>query len=127
MQDAFTRYFETQFLLDTLALLKKLGFTPLVAPFYPNGKPLHVHGFRKAFTKTAIRTSNKLNRLAEAGIPLIGIEPSMTLAYRGEYTKVVDNAPQVMLIQEWLATQTEHLQKQPTDTPRTYQLLSQCT
>jgi FAD/FMN-containing dehydrogenase/Fe-S oxidoreductase len=127
VQDAFTRYFETQFLLDTLALLKKLGFTPLVAPFYPNGKPLHVHGFRKAFTKTAIRTSNKLNRLAEAGIPLIGIEPSMTLAYRGEYTKVVDNAPQVMLIQEWLATQTEHLQKQPTDTPRTYQLLAHCT
>ncbi len=127
VQDAFTRYFETQFLLDTLALLKKLGFTPLVAPFYPNGKPLHVHGFRKAFTKTAIRTSNKLNRLAEAGIPLIGIEPSMTLAYRGEYTKVVDNAPQVMLIQEWLATQTEHLQKQSTDTPRTYQLLAHCT
>jgi FAD/FMN-containing dehydrogenase/Fe-S oxidoreductase len=127
VQDAFTRYFETSFLLDTLALLKKLGFTPLVAPFYPNGKPLHVHGFRKAFTKTATRTSKKLNLLANTGIPLIGIEPSMTLAYRGEYTKVVDNAPTVMLIQEWLATQTEQLQKQDSDTPKTYQLLAHCT
>lgn len=127
VQDAFTRYFETQFLLDTLQLLKKLGFTPLVSPFYPNGKPLHVHGFRKAFTNTAKRTSRKLNALADAGIPLIGIEPSMTLAYRGEYKKVVDNAPNVLLIQEWLATHTEHLQTQKSDTPTTYQLLAHCT
>lgn len=127
VQDAFTRYFETTFLLDTLKLLKHLGFTPLVSPFYPNGKPLHVHGFRKAFTNTAKRTSRKLNALADSGIPLVGIEPSMTLAYRGEYTKVTDNSPNVLLIQEWLATKAEYLSQQKTNEGNTYQLLAHCT
>src|SRR5690606_580322 len=45
VQDAFIRYFETPVLLDSLTLLKQLGFIPLLAPFKPNGKPLHVHGF----------------------------------------------------------------------------------
>lgn len=127
VQDAFTRFFETEFVLDTLQLLQKLGFTPLVSPFFPNGKPLHVHGFRKAFTNTALNTGNKLKQLADTGIPLVGIEPSMTLAYRGEYQKVSANIPSVMLIQEWLATQTDKLQKQQSEVKRTYKLLAHCT
>jgi FAD/FMN-containing dehydrogenase/Fe-S oxidoreductase len=127
VQDAFTRYFETQFVLDTLQLLKQLGFTPLVSPFFPNGKPLHVHGFRKAFSVTAKKTTAKLTTLADSGIPLVGIEPSMTLAYRGEYKKVIDNMPDVLLIQEWLATQTQQLSQRKTESPKTYQLLAHCT
>ncbi len=129
VQDAFTRYFETPLVIDTINLLQKLGFTPLVAPFYPNGKPLHVHGFRKLFASTALKTSQKLNELAETGIPLVGIEPSMTLAYRAEYKKVLDNTPNVMLIQEWLATQQSHLEKhaQADTVKSTYKLLAHCT
>jgi FAD/FMN-containing dehydrogenase/Fe-S oxidoreductase len=127
VQDAFTRYFETQFVLDTLQLLKQLGFTPLVSPFFPNGKPLHVHGFRKAFSDTAKKTTAKLTTLADSGIPLVGIEPSMTLAYRGEYKKVVSEMPDVMLIQEWLATQTNQLIQHKAESSKTYQLLAHCT
>jgi FAD/FMN-containing dehydrogenase/Fe-S oxidoreductase len=106
VQDAFTSYFETGFVLDSLKLLQKLGFVPLVAPFKPNGKPLHVHGFLKAFAKTAETNATHLNRLAESGIALIGLEPAMTLVYRAEYKKVLgDKAPNVQLIQEWLAKQ----------------------
>jgi Fe-S oxidoreductase len=127
VQDAFTRFFETQFVLDSIQLLQALGFTPLVSPFLPNGKPLHVHGFRKAFNNTAKKTSEKLNELASSGIPLVGLEPSMTLAYRGEYLKATDNAPTVMLIQEWLATQTEQLTKYQSSVTTHYQLLAHCT
>lgn len=127
VQDAFTRYFETSFVIDSLTLLKNLGFTPLVSPFYPNGKPLHVHGFRKAFSQTAISTSQKLKTLADSGIPLVGIEPSMTLAYRGEYPKMVADMPEVLLIQEWLATQTAQLNTQKSDQPKAYKLLAHCT
>lgn len=110
VQDAFTSYFETNLVIDTLALLKKLGFVPLLAPFKPNGKPLQVHGFLKAFAKAADTNATQLNGLASSGIPLIGIEPAMTLAYRAEYKKVLgDNAPKVLLVQEWLAAQTKQL------------------
>lgn len=112
VQDAFTSYFETSFVLDSLALLQKLGFIPLIAPFKPNGKPLQVHGFLKAFSKTADRNAMLLNGLASSGIPLIGLEPAMTLTYRAEYKKVLGaQAPKVQLIQEFLAGQKTRLEE----------------
>ena len=125
--DAFTRFFETRLLLDVLDLLRQLQFTPWLAPYLPSGKPLHVQGFRQAFAKTARGTSETLNALALTGIPLVGIEPSMTLIYRGEYRKVQGvEAPKVLLIQEWLARQ--QLAAPPdSGEKKSYKLLAHCT
>ncbi|QIL91607.1 FAD-binding and (Fe-S)-binding domain-containing protein [Microbulbifer harenosus] len=110
VQDAFTSYFDADVVADTLRLLKLLDFNPLVAPFRANGKPLHVHGFLRQFAQTAAGNSAMLNSLAEYGVPLVGIDPSMTLTYRGEYQKLLgDKAPKVLLLQEWLAGHTDHL------------------
>ena len=129
VQDAFTSYFETPLVIDSLTLLKKLGFIPLLAPFKPNGKPLQVHGFLKAFAKAADINATQLNGLASSGIPLIGIEPAMTLAYRAEYKKVLgENAPKVQLIQEWLATQNDQLSDKIRDFKAAeFSLLAHCT
>lgn len=126
VQDAFVSYFETELLLDHLRLLKKLGFTPLLVPFKPNGKPMHVHGFRAGFEKAALANSTMLLELQKYEIPLVGIEPSMTLAYRAEYVKMLgaDKAPKVSLLQEWLMNvewQLESVQ------PKIYQLMAHCT
>ncbi|MDN3639224.1 FAD-binding and (Fe-S)-binding domain-containing protein [Simiduia curdlanivorans] len=125
VQDAFISFFETQVLIDNLKLLRQLGFTPMLVPFMANGKPLHVHGFRAGFERAAQKNSAMLNALKQTGVPLVGLEPSMTLAYRAEYVKVMGaDAPKVELIQEWLAkadwTQT-------TDTPKAFKLLAHCT
>ncbi len=129
VQDAFTSYFETQLVIDTLTFLKKLGFVPLLAPFKPNGKPLQVHGFLKAFAKAADANATQLNGIASSGIPLIGIEPAMTLAYRAEYKKVLgDNAPKVLLIQEWLAQQSGQLTSNLNNRmSKDFLLLAHCT
>jgi len=129
VQDAFTRYFETSVVIDSLRLLQALGFTPLVMPFIPNGKPLHVHGFRKQFEKVVYKSSAQLNKLAATNIPMVGLEPSMTLAYRSEYQKILgNNAPTVVLIQEWLATQAPFLSVlQDNFQQKHYQLLAHCT
>ncbi|WP_035055679.1 D-2-hydroxyglutarate dehydrogenase YdiJ [Andreprevotia chitinilytica] len=105
VQDAFTTFFETSLVLDLLALLSELGFTPLLAPFAANGKPLHVHGFLPQFAKVAHRNAAGLQALAASGIPLIGLEPAITLTYRAEYVKALGPgvAPKVQLVQEWLA------------------------
>ncbi len=129
VQDAFTSYFETQLVIDLLKLLQKLDFVPLLAPFSPNGKPLHVHGFLRAFSCAAETSAAQLNTLAASDIPLIGIDPSMTLTYRDEYRKLLgERAPHVALIQEWLSAQSQQLaQQQQRFTPGQFKMLGHCT
>jgi len=106
VQDAFYSYFDPDVVADVLLCIKKLGFNPMVLPYTPNGKPLHVHGFLKLFRITASRTRKKLARVSSFGIPLIGLDPSMTLVFRSEYQKYLSEAtPEVLLVQEWLAKQ----------------------
>ncbi|WP_421869936.1 D-2-hydroxyglutarate dehydrogenase YdiJ [Motiliproteus sp.] len=128
VQDAFTSYFETQLVLDCAELLKRLGFEVFVAPFSPNGKPLHVHGFLNQFERTARASAERLQKLAEFDVPLIGIDPSMTLSYRQEYAKALPDMeiPQVQLIQEWLVGKTEQLQP-ITSAGKRFQLMAHCT
>jgi FAD/FMN-containing dehydrogenase/Fe-S oxidoreductase len=131
VQDAFTSYFETQLVLDTMELLSRLGFQAYLAPYLPNGKPLHVHGFMKAFNRTARKNLDMLQNLSFYGLPFIGIDPSMTLTYRSEYTKAFGHSrqiPKIHLMQEWLAEKKDHLIKQPLICEKsTYHLMTHCT
>lgn len=128
VQDAFTSYFETQLVLDLIDLLGQLGYYVLVAPFMPNGKPLHVHGFMKAFSSAAQRNVRMLSALGNCGVPLIGIDPSMTLTYRQEYADAVDTElPKVALIQEWLQGELSTIRLQRELPAGHYKLLAHCT
>jgi FAD/FMN-containing dehydrogenase/Fe-S oxidoreductase len=102
--DAFTRYFETSVTAALLALAGRLGCRVFVAPYLPNGKPLHVQGFVAAFARAARRNAAQLSALAQTGVPLVGIDPAMTLVYRQEYRKIpgLGDTPDVLLPQEWL-------------------------
>ncbi|UVL38358.1 FAD-binding oxidoreductase [Pseudomonas sp. B21-040] len=105
VQDAFTRYFETHVLADWVELISRLGFQVYIAPFSPNGKPLQVQGFLKAFEKAAYFNAESLSKLHQYQVPLVGLDPAMTLVYRQEYAKTLgsDQIPTVFLPQEWLA------------------------
>ncbi|PJE56937.1 D-2-hydroxyglutarate dehydrogenase YdiJ [Marinomonas sp. BSi20584] len=131
VQDAFTSYFETELVLDTMETLSRLGFQAYLAPYMPNGKPLHVHGFMKAFNRTARKNLDMLQSLAFYGLPFIGIDPSMTLTYRSEYTKAFSDSrqiPNIQLMQEWLMKKSAHLIKQPLMCDNsTYHLMTHCT
>ena len=131
VQDAFTSYFEAPLIIDLVSALRKLGFNPMLAPYSANGKPLHVHGFLGAFKRTAERNSKLLKQYNDAGVALIGVDPSMTLTYRSEYAKYVDEAdlPQVQLLQEWLIQHKDKLAafgKENSD-ERSFTLLPHCT
>ncbi|TXN66600.1 hypothetical protein FV228_14770, partial [Methylobacterium sp. WL18] len=127
VQDAFTTHYETPLVLALLDLLTDLGFKPWLAPFLPNGKPLHVHGFLRAFARHAGHNARMLHALAATGIDLVGLDPSMTLTYRAEYVVALgaEGAPPVRLVQEWLAMR---LVARPTPGPaREFLLLPHCT
>ncbi|MFZ6048493.1 FAD-binding and (Fe-S)-binding domain-containing protein [Pseudomonas sp. CR3202] len=126
VQDAFTRYFETQVLADLIEVLSRLGFRVLLAPYRPNGKPLQVLGFLGAFEKAARKNAAMLNELGGHGVKLVGLDPAMTLVYRQEYRKLLgQEAPEVLLPQEWLA---QVLAESPvTAAGDDYYLLGHCT
>ncbi len=111
VQDAFTSHFEANLVLDIVELLGRLDIRVFVAPFSPNGKPLHVQGFLGAFERTADRQAKRLRALAEFDVPLVGIDPAMTLTYRQEYVKALgpEAVPEVLMLQEWLVTRAGNL------------------
>lgn len=127
VQDAFTTFFDTDTVLDVLITLKKLGFHPLVMPFQPNGKPLHVHGFHNAFARAAKNHTQWLNGLSAFDVPFIGVDPSMALTFRSEYRKLLgkDQVPEVLLIQEFLAKHLPAVGLLKSEEP--YYLLAHCT
>ncbi|GAA0587952.1 FAD-binding and (Fe-S)-binding domain-containing protein [Halomonas salifodinae] len=134
VQDAFTSYFESTLVMDVVELLERLDIRVFMAPYAPNGKPLHVQGFLGAFERTAAKQAKRLGALADSGVPLVGIDPAMTLTYRQEYVKALGEAavPEVRLLPEWL---TEWLDERAPplapaglalDAPD-YRLLAHCT
>ena len=57
------------------------------------------------FTKTAQKTADYLNRVAELGMPMVGVDPALVLCYRDEYKQVLGDKRgdfNVMLVHEWL-------------------------
>ncbi len=133
LQDAFTSFYESQIVFEFYKLLKKLDFSVYVAPFHPNGKPLHVKGFLTKFKIVAERNSKWLTHVGGAGIPVVGLEPSIVLTYRDEYLKILgqnDLKIKVLLPQEFLMMNQENFINHSVGTYRNikeYHLLGHCT
>lgn len=131
LQDTFTTFYDTTVFLNIIDCLTQLGIQVGVASFSPNGKPLHVKGFLSRFSTVAKKNIKQLRELAKSNIPIVGIDPSITLTYRDEYKKLLSPEPlgfEVQLLQEWLITKKSLLAQ--TSLPKqlqTYYLLSHCT
>jgi Fe-S oxidoreductase len=131
LQDAFTSFYEAPLVIHFVKLLQKLGFRVYVAPFRPNGKPLHIKGLLNWFDPLVRKNSEWLQTLATLDVPIVGIEPSMVLTYRDEYPKSLGlkQLPvEIMLPQEWLIQQTDRLRSNRILEPlRSYRLLGHCS
>jgi Fe-S oxidoreductase len=126
VQDAYTSYFEGQLVLDVMELVERLGFRPWLAPYRPNGKALHIHGFLGAFERVARSSAIELRALAATGVALVGVDPAMTLTYRDEYVETLGRqaVPQVLLLQEWLV---RNAPERPQSDAIPYRILPHCT
>lgn len=129
VQDAFTSHYDAAVVLDAFELFLRLGFRPWLSPYLPNGKPQHVIGLLEAFERTARRNAGMLRELAQTGVDLVGIDPSMTLTYRAEYVKALGDGvmPRVCLPQEWLVERLDALPPRPQTSTPTWGLLPHCT
>ena len=131
MQDAFTSFYEAPLVIHFVKLLQSLDYRICVAPFRPNGKPLHIKGLLNWFDPLVRKNSEWLQTLTTLGIPIVGIEPSMVLTYRDEYPKSlgIKQLPvEILLPQEWLVRQTDQLRSNRISEPlRSYRLLGHCS
>src|SRR3990167_1474414 len=104
IQDFLSSSFEPTLVLDYYFLLKKLGFSPYILKLQQNGKGFHARGFLSQFKKIAMSTASQFEKIAELKLPMIGIDPSLTLTYRQEYSHVLGQLNfQVQLFPEWFA------------------------
>lgn len=112
LQDAFTTFYEPEVVLASYDLMVKMGMKPLIVPYFPNGKALVIKGFLGAFRILARRNVRRLNELAKLGIPMVGIEPAVTLTYRDEYADLLGKDSiqfHIELLQDWLDTHRDRL------------------
>lgn len=106
VQDPFTTFYEAELIEALLLFIQKLGYKPVLLPYKPNGKPQHVKGFISQFSKTAEQTADFLNKVAQLGINMVGIDASLVLCYRDEYNQVLGDRRgdfSVSLVHEWLS------------------------
>lgn len=137
VQDPFTSSYESSLVVDTIKVLTKLGYQPMILPFMANGKPAHVKGFVTKFGRIAAKASKFFNEIAKHKIPLVGLDASLTFVYRDEYIKAVgaENVKfDVELLSEWLTTHcnvnpsiTMKSNAKPEDATPSYTLLAHCT
>jgi Fe-S oxidoreductase len=68
-----------------------------------------------------------LRALEETGVPLVGVDPSMTLTYRSEYAQALgpDTVPKVQLVQEFLGARLDRIAPRAAGAP--VRLLPHCT
>ncbi|MDU6412436.1 MAG: FAD-binding and (Fe-S)-binding domain-containing protein [Yersiniaceae bacterium] len=105
VQDPFTSFYDAEVVSDLVYLVDKLGLKPVLLPFAPNGKAQHIKGFLVRFAKTAAKTADFLNRIAQLGMPMVGVDPALVLCYREEYREILGSRRgsfQVQLVHEWL-------------------------
>jgi FAD/FMN-containing dehydrogenase/Fe-S oxidoreductase len=131
VQDPFTSFYDAESVDSTLKFIHGLGLKPVLLPFSPNGKPQHVKGFLQAFEKTARSTSAFLNKIAQLEIPMLGIDASLVLCYRDEYTKLLGQDRgdfSVLSLTEWLMSlPSERYRMVEADTPEVYHLFAHCS
>ncbi|QBY05941.1 FAD-binding oxidoreductase [Thalassotalea sp. HSM 43] len=130
VQDPFTSFYDAEVVSDFMALIKGLGFDPVLLPFMPNGKPQHVKGFLEKFAKTAKTSSDLLNQIAQLDITMVGSDASLVLCYRDEYKQILADERgdfEVLLAHEWLTQIIADMDQPEQKYLPIYQLFSHCT
>jgi Fe-S oxidoreductase len=130
VQDPFTSYYDAQVVEDFATLVSKLGKTPVLLPFKPNGKAQHVKGFLKKFANNAKNTAAFLQQVADINIPLVGVDPALVLCYRDEYQEVLQEKRgdfQVLTVHEWLEPKLAEFEQQTPNGDEPWYLFAHCT
>lgn len=97
LPDAFTSFFEPELVAATVRVVEHFGKRARIAPYLPSGKPSWVLGRLADANAYAARRATFLASCRAQGLPVIGIEPALTLDE--------NRSASPQLPQEWLLAQ----------------------
>ncbi|MFY2508551.1 FAD-binding and (Fe-S)-binding domain-containing protein [Vibrio pectenicida] len=130
VQDPFTSYYDADVVEDFAKLLIKLGKTPILLPFKPNGKAQHVKGFLKRFANSAKTTASFLQQIADINIAMVGVDPALVLCYRDEYQEVLGDKRgdfAVLNVHEWFEPRLGEFDPIVSTSNEAWYLFAHCT
>jgi len=129
LQDAFTSSYDAGLYPAMVNLCKAIGKTVAILPYFPSGKALHVKGFLSEFDSLANRNIKYLEKTLTPGVPIVGLDPSIVLFFRDEYSKVLGKGihESILLPQEYLVQNLKTLNPQESTQSEPYHLFGHCT
>ncbi|NEI73678.1 FAD-binding protein [Rhizobium lusitanum] len=128
IQDWFTALFDPELQHDVLTGFSALGYAPVILDMLPAGKAAQNMGELEGFRAMAARLVALLQKAAQTGRPLVGIDPAFVMQLRQDYSKAGFKPPRVLLPQEFLAAEMKNGKEFPhTQGAEPVQILSHCT
>jgi FAD/FMN-containing dehydrogenase/Fe-S oxidoreductase len=112
LPDAVTCFYDSSVVFATCELLRALGYRVHVLSFFENGKGLHIKGFLAKFSQLVNANVAMLQKLENAGLSLIALDPAIAQTYSDEYAHVAaanGSIPRVQTIQDFLAREPARL------------------
>ncbi|MCK0159657.1 FAD-binding and (Fe-S)-binding domain-containing protein [Allomuricauda sp. F6463D] len=109
--DEFVKYLDIEVGKDAIELLCKLGYD--IELFYgESGRTYLSKGYLKQAKNLVGANMKKLKDILDAGLPIVGLEPSAILSFRDEYQRLHDDKDQLeklaansFLIEEFFAAE----------------------
>jgi FAD/FMN-containing dehydrogenase/Fe-S oxidoreductase len=133
LADTFTEFHYPSIGRAAVRVLEAAGCHVVLAPSACCGRPMISNGLVREAQALARRNTARLEALADAGIPIIGLEPSCTVMFRDEYPDLAPGgaaqsvARQTFMIEEFLVHLHERGMRLPfTEGARTVLLHGHC-
>jgi Fe-S oxidoreductase len=107
--DTFNTFNSPQVAIAATEVLEAAGFEVVLPGHRCCGRPMVSKGLMEAARAAAQDTVGKLAPFVEAGIPIVGLEPSCLLTMRDEYRYLLPDEPRAKLIAEQALTFEEFI------------------
>lgn len=99
--DTFNTYLDPHIAQAAVLFLERIGFKVVLPPVHTCcGRTYLSKGLIEKAKNTALDTLEALFPLAEAGLPIVGLEPSCILSIRDEYAALFPNDPRLKVLAE---------------------------
>ncbi|MBX8827408.1 FAD-binding and (Fe-S)-binding domain-containing protein [Ochrobactrum sp. SFR4] len=85
LSDSFLGPFEPAVLESAARVMRRVGIQVFHTPILRNGKALHVRGYLNQFEAVRLAAVQTIEAYSAYGLPLITIEPAITMLYRQDY------------------------------------------
>ena len=103
LNDTFTNFHYPEIGKAAVKVLEAAGFAVELAETGCCGRPMISHGLLREGQKLAQENIARLAPAVEAGLPIIGVEPSCLLTFRDEYPDLVaGDAPRRLAENSWM-------------------------